>query len=348
MAQGLIADSVARIFSDHADPQTLILAGDDSWRAPLWDALEDNGLPLAWVPDHLGGIGLSLAEGFEIIETAGRFALPVPLVETMLGAWLLGAAEISPPSGPIIPVPARPRDHITKKENGRLGGTAHAVPFADETMHLAVPLDDGQTVALVAPGECRFESSYTLAGDSRAKVTFDGVAPLATGTLCAGTPSLYYMGAAMRSLQIAGALQQILVRTVEYANDRVAFGKTIGRFQAVQNNIARLAGETAAAAAAAGSAVDALAAVQIPANELLLEIAAAKVRCADAATTGVAIAHQVHGAIGLTTEHVLHRFSLRALAWREDFGNESHWAALLGRSFATAGPDNLWAHLTTR
>ena len=52
---------------------------------------------------------------------------------------------------------------------------------------------------------------------------------------------------------------------------------------------------------------------------------------AEAATEGAAIAHQVFGAIGFTQEHVLHRFTLRMLSWRDDFGNESYWAAELGK-----------------
>ena len=66
-------------------------------------------------------------------------------------------------------------------------------------------------------------------------------------------------------------------------------------------------------------------------DAVFLEAASAKIRCAEAAEEGAAIAHQVFGAIGFTKEHVLHRFTLRMLGWRDDFGNESYWAAELGR-----------------
>ena len=56
-----------------------------------------------------------------------------------------------------------------------------------------------------------------------------------------------------RSLQIAGALTALLELSASYANQRVAFGKKIGQFQAVQHNLARLAGETSAALAAAAA-----------------------------------------------------------------------------------------------
>ena len=83
-------------------------------------------------------------------------------------------------------------------------------------------------------------------------------------------------------------------------------------------------------------------------DTLLLEAASAKIRCGEAAAEGAAIAHQVHGAIGFTNEHVLHRFTLRLLAWRDDFGSESYWAARLGQMIAQRGGDGFWPLLASR
>jgi alkylation response protein AidB-like acyl-CoA dehydrogenase len=161
--------------------------------------------------------------------------------------------------------------------------------------------------------------------------------------------ALLLMGAVVRSLQIAGALETLLQISVGYANERVAFGKKIGQFQAVQHNLARLAGEAAVALAAASSAADAMAhRGGVDDDGLFLEAAAAKIRCAEAAESSAAIAHQVHGAIGFSIEHVLHRYTLRALAWRDDFGNESHWAVELGNRIAARGADELWPLVASR
>ncbi|MFX8079111.1 acyl-CoA dehydrogenase family protein, partial [Acinetobacter baumannii] len=84
---------------------------------------------------------------------------------------------------------------------------------------------------------------------------------------------------------------------VRYSNERIAFEKQISKFQAVQHNLARLAGEVAAAVAAAGSAADTIANSSSFDDAVFLEVASAKVRCAEAAEKGTAIAHQVHGAI---------------------------------------------------
>jgi acyl-CoA dehydrogenase len=147
---------------------------------------------------------------------------------------------------------------------------------------------------------------------------------------------------------MAGALEAILDLAVTYANERVAFARPIAKFQAVQHNLARLAGEVAAAVAAAGSAADAIAHACVFDEAVFLEAAAAKIRVGEAVGEGAAIAHQVLGAIGFTQEHTLHRFTRRLWAWRDDFGNESAWAVKLGSLVAANGADGLWPMLAAR
>jgi alkylation response protein AidB-like acyl-CoA dehydrogenase len=156
------------------------------------------------------------------------------------------------------------------------------------------------------------------------------------------------MGAAGRAVATAGALEAALALTLRHANERVAFERPIAKFQAVQHSLARLAGEAAAAMTVAGSAADALAHAGTFSDAIFLEVASAKIRTAQAAQEGAAIAHQIHGAIGFTREHILHRFTLRMLAWRDDFGNESQWAATLGNRVAAHGADALWPLLASR
>jgi alkylation response protein AidB-like acyl-CoA dehydrogenase len=343
----IVAEAAARIFADLADPQTLNRAKDEGWRAPLWRALGEAGLPLAWVPDNLGGAGASLADGFAILAAAGRFALPVPLAETLAAGWLLSQAGIAAPSGPMTVAPARPLDRITRNADGTLSGRALGVPFAQEAQHIAVLADDG-SVALVEAKQCRVGDGRNLAGEPSNAVTFERAKPLRSARAALDQSSLMLMGAAIRSVQTAGALEAILAMSVAYANERVAFERRIGKFQAVQQNLARLAGETAAALAVASSAADTVAQADAFDEAVLLEAASAKIRCAEAAAEGSAIAHQVFGAIGFTAEHILHRFTLRMLAWRDDFGNESYWAAELGKHVACRGADEFWPLVAAR
>jgi alkylation response protein AidB-like acyl-CoA dehydrogenase len=109
----------------------------------------------------------------------------------------------------------------------------------------------------------------------------------------------------------------------------------------VQQNLAVLAGQTAAAGAAADMAAEA-----VGDTIRLLPIAAAKARCGEAAGIGAAIAHQVHGAIGFTQEHSLHFLTKRLWSWRDEFGNETAWNRVTGRHMAKAGPGRYWAEIT--
>jgi alkylation response protein AidB-like acyl-CoA dehydrogenase len=351
-SDSIVAETAARIFADLADPQTINNARDTDWKTALWGATAEAGLPLAWVPEAQGGAGASLADGFAILGQAGRFALPVPLAETLLAGWLLAQAGIDAPKGMMTVAPVRPNEAIEINGSGRLNGRARAVPFGREAEHIAVVASDGKSsaVALVAAADCRLGDGHNLAGEPSSDLVLADVQPrkLAAAPSSVDHHTLLVMGGTIRSVQIAGALEAILALCVAYANERVAFERPIGKFQAVQQNLARLAGETAAALAVSGSAADAIAQAGEIDDAIFLEVASAKIRCAEAAAEGSAIAHQVFGAIGFTQEHVLHRFTLRMLSWRDDFGNESQWAAKLGKDIARRGADEFWPLVASR
>jgi acyl-CoA dehydrogenase len=351
-SENIVVETAEKIFADLADPQTINGDKEGKWKAPLWQALTEAGLPLSWVPEDCAGSGTSLAEGFGVLNAAGRFAIAVPLAETMLAGWLLAQARVSSPDGEMTVAPASPRDRVTLNADGTLSGRARGVPFAKAAKHIAVLANgsNGLSIALVDAGKCRIEAGLNLGGDHSDTVTFDKVAPITTRPAPKGFDhnALLLMGGVTRSLQIAGALESLLEISVRYSNERVAFEKKISKFQAVQHNLARLAGESAAALAAATSAADALSNAKGFNDETFLEAVSAKIRCSEAAEKGGGIAHQVHGAIGFTSEHILHRFSLRALAWRDDFGSESYWAVELGKLVANRGADELWPLVASR
>ncbi|MCK1744375.1 acyl-CoA dehydrogenase [Bradyrhizobium sp. 139] len=350
-SDNIVVETAEKIFADLADPQTVNNAKKDSWQAPLWQALSEAGLPLSWVPDDLGGSGASLADGFALLNAAGRFAVAVPLAETMLAGWLLAQARISSPEGEMTVLPAGPKDRITLDADGALSGRARGVPFAKAAKHFAVLAHgkDGVSIALIDASKGRIEAGLNVGYDHSDTVTLDKVQPVTVKPAKGfDQTTLMLMGGVARSLQIAGALEAMLDISVRYSNERVAFEKKISKFQAVQHNLARLAGESAAALAAATSAADAIANASSFNDEVYLEATSAKIRCAEAAEKGGAIAHQVHGAIGFTVEHILHRYSLRALAWRDDFGSESHWAVELGKLVANRGADELWPLVASR
>jgi acyl-CoA dehydrogenase len=343
-SDNIVVDTATRIFRDLCEPATVNEAEAGKWPAALWEALEAAGLPLAWVPEELGGAGASIADGFAVLRVAGRFAAPVPLAETLLAGRLLAAAGIAAPAGPLTVAPALGESRFEIGPDGRLGGRARLIPFAREAGHIAVLArrGDEKIVALVERTGLLLREGKSLAGESADDVTFDNARPLAVAASSIDEDGLRAWGAAARMQQMAGALEHILEQSVEWALQREQFGRPIGKFQAVQHNLAILAGETAAAGAAADGAAEGLAGGQID----LAAVAIGKVRVGEAAGTGAAIAHQAHGAIGFTYEHSLHHATRRLWAWREEFGNEAYWSRRLGRMVAELGADELWHFIT--
>ena len=149
------------------------------------------------------------------------------------------------------------------------------------------------------------------------------------------------LGALIRSLATTGAMETILKMSVQYANDRVQFGRPIGRFQAIQHNLATMAGETAASRTAAE-----MAAGSYDTPAFALAVAAAKARAGEAAEKVGALAHQIHGAIGYTEEHALHHFTKRIWSWQDEFGTELDWNRELGRAALSSPHDTFWHFIT--
>ena len=194
----------------------------------------------------------------------------------------------------------------------------------------------------------------SLAGDVVADIIFDGVLPAAMATAPAGcsAASLMLMGATARAVETAAALQAILDMATNYAGivwlsaNRSVNSKQYSiiwrgwrvRLRLLWRRQGRQPTQIAAVDGDPSRFDDAV----------YLEVAAARIRSAEAATEGAAIAHQVFGAIGFTKDHILHRYTMRLLSWRDDFGNESQWALDLGQRIAARGADELWPFLSSR
>src|ERR1700731_4043538 len=124
MTDSIIVDTATRIFADLCEPKTINAAEEGQWPAALWNALEESGLTLTWVPDTLGGAGAEIIDGFAVLRVAGRAAAPVPLAETLLAGWLLAQAGIEAPPGPMTLAPVHEDGNITLGSDGKLRGRA--------------------------------------------------------------------------------------------------------------------------------------------------------------------------------------------------------------------------------
>lgn len=312
----ILIDTAERIFSDHCDKALLDAAERGEFPAALWATLRENGFHELAMRDS----GVPLGDAFAVIQTAARHAVPLPLTEILLANRWLGASDRL---GTV----------------GHLDGTAVVdVPWG-RGAEVVLGLEPGEGSGLVvAPGGAAITVGQNMAGEAR-----DTLAVPAGATCIDPAEPAFELLALGRTVAMAGVLQRILALALQYANEREQFGRSISKFQAIQHNLAVVAGEVAAATRAADAAIDAL-----ETERFALEVAAAKARVGEAAGIVAEIAHQVHGAMGYTHEHTLHHFTRRAWAWRDEFGNESWWQQRLGRHLAAVGADGLWNFLATR
>ncbi len=350
----MLGDTVNRLLGDLVTAEMLSAAEDGVWPAGLWKAVEEAGLSLPLVSEKRGGVGCSWLDARVVLHGAGQYGAPIPLAETILAGWLLDCAGIEPPLGPMSIASAAPGAplHLYRESDGwRLDGVCPRVPWGGTAQHVVVvAMAEGAVrVALIANGDYQATPDKNMAREPRDNLRFDQ-APVAACDVAASLPenAVELYGGLIRAVQIGGALERALVESVKYANDRIQFGKPIGKFQAVQQSLAQLADEVAACGAA-GSAACAAIDKSLHSNnaaDVWLRIAAAKARAGEGAGKGASIAHQAHGAFGFTYEHVLHFATRRLWSWRAEFGSGDQWAQELGRRVVEIGADNLWETLT--
>lgn len=309
----MLADTAERLFASHAE------AIDDAarngrWPAAAWAAVEESGLPLALVPEEQGGFGVPGGEALALIRLTGRHALGLPLAETIIGNAALAVAGLPLAEGPV----------------GLADGAQARVPWGRFAQ--TVVCASGDDLHRCASRAVATEGS-NLAGAPRDILSISGGESRA-----AAGASLLELGALARALQMAGALERVLELTVEHVSTRVQFGRPLAKFQAIQQELAKLAGEVAAASAAADQAADAY----VDGGDLHFAVAVARARIGEAAGKANAIAHQLHGAIGFTREHALHRFTTALWAWRDEFGTQRYWTLAIGKRALEAGRDGYW------
>ena len=351
--QDLVVETVRDILTGHPP---FVLTPDRCWDQGLWSALAEAGLTGVGLPEEAGGSGGELADAVAIVRTLAAGAAAVPVAEQLLVAGpALVAAGLDLPS-PEAPLTFAVADALTVHpvDSGHgpgrfaLTGTAADVAWAGiaSAAVLLVPAPagvEGSVLAFIDGPSMEATDDVNLAGEPRGSIVLDA-AP-ASGALLAGAQASEIRAryALARAVQLSAALEQVLAWTVQYAGERVQFGRPLGKFQAIQMELAEMAGEVTAVTALTDAAVQALA---HGSSDFVLAAAAAKVRAGAAVEVVARLAHQVHGAIGFTQEHKLHHLTRRLWSWRDEAGSDLRWSRVLGAGLLDGGPDDLWPALT--
>jgi acyl-CoA dehydrogenase len=344
MSDTLVQEVAGKLFGNLVSPKLVNDAESEVFPHGLWKALNDAGFPDALAagaerPGDLAGV----VDAAAILREAGRHAAPVPVAETMIARWLLAGAGTKAPEAPLTFAPVARDGSMALRRAGdgwHLAGRATGVPWARDAAGIVV-LAEGH-VAIVDSKAADIRPGKSLAGEPRDDVSIDAAVEAKPAAAGVDAALVYRLGALSRAVLMAGALDEVLKLTVQYANDRVQFGRPIGKFQAIQQQLSVLAENVAASGVVASAAVE----VAARKGDFPFAIAVAKARIGEAAGKVAEIAHQVHGAIGFTHEHRLHHLTRRLWSWRDEFGVESEWQQELGRIAGACGGDGLWPLLS--
>jgi alkylation response protein AidB-like acyl-CoA dehydrogenase len=328
------------------------------YSATLWKEVVELGWPGLAIPTAHDGVGEGFVELCLLVEELGRAQVPMPLVptaavcapaverfgtEAQRAEWL---AEIA--GGKVMTYAlgsarggwSEPGRAVTAREyDGGLAlyGTAWFVPYAGVAAQLLVvahlPSDEAPIVAVV---------DATANGVTTRRLDVVGPDPLyrvdltdvavptdhiigSSGDGPAVTEAMTSHGAAATCAAMVGGAQAVLDMTVEYAQQREQFGQPIGSFQAVQHHCADMAIDLLTSRYLAYEAIWRLS----EGLDAATEVAMAKAAVGDAYQRIVALGHQVHGAIGFTREHDMHRYLRHATGSALAFGDSDfHWDRL--------------------
>lgn len=280
-----------------------------------WAAIDALGYTDVLVSTEQGGAGLSLTDAFPLFFAAGQAGLSHPFAETAIARAILAGAGHAHNGECIAMAAALPQADgavVCREVPG--AALAQQVLVAWRGEWLLMP----RALAQSTPGAWRPQASATLRWPS---------AKLAVRRLPVGDADVVAICNAAHAAGMAGAMARVQAMSIAYVNDRQQFGRAISQFQAMQQELSVLAEQ--ASAATFGARLGCASDTHLP-HSLLA--ATAKLRCSEAASRVAAIAHAVHGAIGITEELALGLFTRRLHEWRACAGTEAGCATLLGHA----------------
>ena len=313
------------------------VAGDDPAKA--WELLTEAGLPLLAVPEPEGGGWFEAAA--VVARLVGESGAELPYADAALvAAPVLAAAGLPLPTGIAVAAVADGATLTRDGADARLRATLRRVPWGASAQRvvLVARSDDGDVVVAVDPSTAEVTPGSNIAGEPRDTLQIDAVVDSLAASPDGAREELLRRGALARAVAMAGAADAALKASVRYATERVQFGRPIAKQQAVQHLLAEAAAEVEAMRASAEAAVGVCAHEGFLTRRSLVAVATAKAQAGASAEVVARLAHQVHGAIGTTREHPLHRLTLRLWSWRDDFGSERYWQQILGDLALEADP----------
>ena len=321
----------------------------------LWKQFADSGFLGLPFPEQYGGTGFSFVDLAILLEEFGRALVPGPyLYNVALSGMAINDAGTEEQKQEHLPKIASGESIFTfafTEPSGRwdaegvaltatadgddfiLNGVKLFIPDAHISDHMLVVArtsesDDpkeGITVFIVDSKNegISTEVLKTIASDKQCEVNLDNIRVSRSNVLgdvdqgWSIVEQALRRGAVAKCAEMVGNSEQVLEMTVEYAKNRVQFGRPIGSFQAVQHHCANMATDVDGSRFITYQAAWKLS-EGLPCDK---EISMAKAWVSEACRRVDGLGHQVHGGIGFTKEHDMQLFFRRAKQAELFFGD---------------------------
>ncbi len=308
----MFAEAIEDILKDQCTPAAVRAIEAGGSPAALWEALAGAGFLELLAPESEGGAGLSLPELFPILSCFGRYTVPLPMAQSIVARALL-ASQVAMPAGMVTLAAA-----FRREADGSI--TCPLTPYGMLADFVLAHDDDA---LLLLPCAAARRQATGVHRSLTATLTWPDASSAASAPR--GGAMLPAFGAALHAALLSGAMNRVFEMTLQYCNDRIQFGKSLGKFQAVQHQLSVMAEYTVAASIAAEAAFQGSG--KTPS---LLAAAMAKSRTSEAAVLVASTAHALHGAIGVTEEYDLQLLTRRLHEWRMAHGSEAYWNRVVG------------------
>jgi len=331
----------------------------------LWQEMAGLGWMGLTFPEKYGGSGMSFLDLAVLLEEMGRACLPGPFFSTVIlgglaiadigseeqkqkflskvasGEMLLTLALTEPSAR--YDANAIETKATANKDGYVINGTKLFVPDAHIANYMLVvartdekaKAEKGITIFIVDGKSPGISSTVlnTIANDKLCEVVFKGVkVPKENilGELNQGWPEVQKIiqrAAVAKCCEMVGCIQQALDMTVSYAKERKQYDRPIGSFQVIQHYCADMATDVD------GTRLSTYQAAWMMSEGLpcTKEIAIAKAWAGEACQRVMALAHQIHGAIGVTIDHDLQYYTRRAKAAEVSFGDASFYREVVAK-----------------
>jgi acyl-CoA dehydrogenase len=292
-----------------------------------WAAIVEAGLSMVGIDESLGGAGGEVAELVDLSYELGRLGHPTPFAEHAAANLVL--ARAGGPAGRFALLTVVPAD-----------GTAPAVRWGRHADQFVVVDEAGVYTAAVDPGRARSRGRQVTGEPVDVPCETDGRRPVEVDPDFAAGLFDTLVGA-----QIVGAIEGIYVLTRRYVATREQFGAPLVKIGSIAAKLATLKTLLVQSAAALGRARELIAA-DAPAARQREAALVLRVIAGDTAGSAAAIAHQLHGAIGVTEEYGLHRLTKLVWALRDAGDTSLDSAVRLGARAVGGGEPAVWDSLT--